>query len=268
MKFGAEGRKGSVIDEALDSLPANATVLEFGTFLGYSAMRMASRLGPRCRIITVESDPEVACLAENLLMHAAVDDCVQVCFGTSADIVPVLQQLLGSGRFADLVYMDHNQMIYHEDIQRLEAAGLVGPGTIITATQVLKPGAPLLAWHFAERQREGLCTLDLVSAPDCGLPLMEDWVAVARYSEGCIKKAGGWTSPKPAPESLQCLARLCNLMRWRTAQGLVDEKRWNCFVQYVRTVLEDAGLRSSRHVWDNVAHHREARQLRYAPMDY
>merc|ERR1711963_398929 len=79
LKFGAEGRKGSVIDEALDSLPANATVLEFGTFLGYSAMRIAKRLGHGCRIITVESDPEVACLAENLLVHAAVDNCVQVC---------------------------------------------------------------------------------------------------------------------------------------------------------------------------------------------
>jgi hypothetical protein len=48
LKFGAEGQKGSVIDGVVQSLRKDALMLEFGTFLGYSSMRMAQQLGPRC----------------------------------------------------------------------------------------------------------------------------------------------------------------------------------------------------------------------------
>jgi len=262
LKFGAEGEKGGVVDGALRGLRAGAAVVELGTFIGYSSTRLARQLGSGCRILTVEVDPEVACLAENLLLHAGVEDRVEVLVGSTEDVVPELRAALGA-RPADLVYMDHNQMIYHQDVRRLEAAGVIGAGTVVVATQVLKPGAPLLAWHLAEQRRLGRCSLELVSSPDCGQPMMEDWVAVARYSAD----PRGWEAPEPAPEALQQLARLCNLMRWRTAQGLVDDKKWNCFVQHVRAGMEAAGLTCTRHVWE-ARRLQEARGFRYVPLDY
>lgn len=261
LKFGAEGEKGSVIDGVVRTLPVNAVVVELGTFIGYSACRIARQLGSSSRVLTVEYDAEVACLAENLIYHTRLDARVEVWVGNTEDIVPELRSALGT-RPADFVYMDHNQMIYHEDVQRLEAAGIIGRGTAVAATQVLKPGAPLLGWYLAEQERLGHCKLELVSSPDCGCPLMEDWVAVASYH--CEI---GEEDPAPAPEALARLARLCNLMRWRTAQGLVDEKRWNCFVQHVRTGMEGAGLMSTRHVWSPVQLSK-ARQFRYIPLDY
>ncbi|CAE8639816.1 unnamed protein product [Polarella glacialis] len=126
LKFGAAGEKGSVIDGAVKFLRPDASVVELGTFLGYSAIRMALSLGSSGRIITIEYDPEVACLAENLVFYAGLDSMVAVWIGSTEDAVPDLQAALRPSGRADLVYMDHNQMIYHEDVQRLEVCQSFG----------------------------------------------------------------------------------------------------------------------------------------------
>merc|ERR1712192_130545 len=101
---------------------------------------------------------------------------------------------------------DHNQMTYHEDVARLEALGVLAEDAILVATQGLKPGAPLLLWRLAEAQRAGRCQLEVVSAPDCGCPNMEEWVVVARFrpTDTLI-----WEPPAP-PRELALLAVECN----------------------------------------------------------
>merc|ERR1740121_2669488 len=119
-------------------------------------------------------------------------------------------------------------MTYHEDLARLERVEVLRYEAFVVATQVLKPGAPLLLWRLAHAERAGRLStpLELVSAPDCGgLARMEDWVAVAALaavpSGAGGAGAGVWEPPEP-PAELRMLAAECGLMRWRTFQGLVD----------------------------------------------
>ena len=44
----------------------------------------------------------------------------------------------------DVVYMDHNQMTYHKDLAQLQQSRLLSSEALFCATQILKPGAPLL----------------------------------------------------------------------------------------------------------------------------
>lgn len=271
LKFGAADEKGGVIDEAVrrvaeSSTADGVTVVEFGTFLGYSAIRMALELGPGARIVTFEVDPEVACLAMNIIEFSGVDADIQVWVGHCEDLAPRLLERLGP-RSVSLVYMDHNQMIYHEDTARLEQLGVLRDGALLVATQGLKPGAPLLFWRLAEAARADRCWLEIISAPDCGCPNMEEWVVLAEL-RAFDTTDDAW-EPRAPPKELLNLAAECNLMRWRTAQGLVDETRWNQFVQHVRRGLEKhASVECTREAWPDAAVLERARKLQYEPLDY
>eukprot|EP00811_Abedinium_folium_P006780 NODE_16251_length_1004_cov_6.198404.p1 GENE.NODE_16251_length_1004_cov_6.198404~~NODE_16251_length_1004_cov_6.198404.p1 ORF type:complete len:226 (-),score=71.94 NODE_16251_length_1004_cov_6.198404:242-919(-) len=225
---------------------------------------MIGSAGPGARVVSIECDPEVACLAMNLLEFAGAGKDVDVWIGSCEDVVPRLAERLGPAS-VDFVYMDHNQMIYHEDVARLEASGVLADGAGLVATQALKPGAPLLVWRLAEAQKAGRCALEIVSAPDCGLPYMEEWVVVARLHSDRLPP---WEPTEP-PRELLLLAAECNLMRWRTAQNLVDERRWNAFVQYVRRGMERwTGVTCTREMWPNPAALAHARKLEYVRLDY
>lgn len=71
-----------------------------------------------------------------------------------------------------------------------------------------------------------------------------------------------------APREVLLLAAECNLMRWRTAKGMVDEKRWDEFVQYVRRGMEKVGIRSSKEAWPDMKWFQAARELEYHRLDY
>jgi len=184
--------------------------------------------------------------------------------GQCEDLAPTLVDKLGR-RAVDVVYMDHNQITYHEDVAQLEALGILADNALLIATQGLKPGAPLLLWRLAEAQKAGRCELDVVSAPDCGCPRMEEWVVLARLR---ALEDTEWEPPDP-PSEVAFLAAECNLMRWRTAKGLVDEQRWNGFVQHVRRTMEQvANIRSTRDAWPDAVVRDEARGLEYKRLDY
>jgi len=263
LKFGSADEKGEVISDALRRWLSRSgqtnVVVEYGTFLGYSALRMAQVIGAEAHIVSFEMDPEVACLAVNLIEHAGVQS-VDVWVGQSEDLVERLVPRFGR-QSVGFVYMDHNQMTYHQDVAQLETQGVLADGALLVATQVLKPGAPLLLWRLVEAQAQGACLLDVVSAPDCGCPMMEDWVVVAELRSTPLELAD-------PPRELVLLAVECNLMRWRTAQGLVDERRWNEFVQHVRRTLELEGIQSTRDVWPDASVRARAQRLTHDRMDF
>jgi len=270
LKFGAADAKGTVIEDAIASVAADGrapVAVEFGSFLGYATIKMARRLGSGARIVTFELDPEVACLAINLIVFACVDATIDVRVGDCSDLVPQLAGDLGK-RAVSLVYMDHNQITYHQDLRQLESLGLLADGALVIATQVLKPGAPLLIWRLAQAQQAGRCELEVVSAPDCGCPLMEDWVVLARMHVAANEVDDVWEPPSP-PHELTLLAVECNLMRWRTAKGLVNEKCWNGFVQHVRRETQRlAAVSSSRDAWPDLKVRDRAQAQNYERMDY
>lgn len=54
-----------------------ATVLELGTYCGYSTVRIASRLPPHAKLITLEFNPDFAVIAHQVIAWAGVEEKVK-----------------------------------------------------------------------------------------------------------------------------------------------------------------------------------------------
>ena len=128
MNLGAE--KGRVVDIAIDDVSAQ-NILELGAFFGYSATRMANRIGANGSLITIEADPERHDVSRQMVEFAGLSDRVQLLHGKAEDVIPELQ-----GPF-DLVLIDHYGENYLSDLKLIEKHNLLHPGSAVVADNVV-----------------------------------------------------------------------------------------------------------------------------------
>jgi catechol O-methyltransferase len=122
--------KGLVLDAELKRIGPSARVLELGCFAGYSAIRMARWLRAPGKLISVEPNATSVRVARAMCELAGVADRVEISKGLSGDEIPKL-----SGSF-DLVFLDHWKNLYRQDLERIEASGLLKPGSVVVADNV------------------------------------------------------------------------------------------------------------------------------------
>nr|XP_057908747.1 transmembrane O-methyltransferase-like [Doryrhamphus excisus] len=125
---------GPQLGEALDAIVWRVRptrVLELGMHCGYGSVSLLRLLPPAGRLITVEQDPEVADLGEEIILVAGFKHAqFQVLTGKSSEVIPKLHSYLeptqGSGGF-HLVLMDHDTRLYLLDLLALEREELLRP---------------------------------------------------------------------------------------------------------------------------------------------
>lgn len=122
--------KGPLVQELFDRLPEDARVLEVGAYCGYSAVLFASKLGPRGRLVSLEVGEESVEAARANVAFAGLSDRVEIILGASGETIPTLR-----GPF-DLVFLDHWKDLYKQDLQAIEAQGLLKPGSLVVADNV------------------------------------------------------------------------------------------------------------------------------------
>lgn len=88
-------------------------VLEVGTFMGYSALSMASMLPPGGQIITCEINPRYASIARRHIAATQWADQIEVRVGPGLSTVATLE-----GPF-DLIFVDADKSSYAEYFERL-----------------------------------------------------------------------------------------------------------------------------------------------------
>ncbi len=88
--------------EVLIRLGGIKKILEVGTAIGYSALRMA-RTAPGITVDTVEINPEAAAYARRVFERAGVSGRVTLSEGDAADILPKLRT---EGREYDMIFVD------------------------------------------------------------------------------------------------------------------------------------------------------------------
>jgi catechol O-methyltransferase len=137
--------KGKILDGAVDRVRPRS-LLELGTYCGYSALRMARRMPPGAHLRSVEFNPANADIARRIFAHAGVDDRVTVVVGTLGDGGETIRRLrdehgLGKGSL-DLVFIDHDKDAYLPDLQRIQSEGWLHTGSVVVADNVKFPGAP------------------------------------------------------------------------------------------------------------------------------
>lgn len=132
--------KGCIVDSVVSELKPT-TVLELGTYCGYSAVRMASLLPPHAKLITLEFNPEYAVIARQVIDWAGLQDTIQLVEGASSEWIPQMKEKFGVKTF-DLIFLDHWKDRYLPDTKLLEKCGLLREGTVLLADNVICPGTP------------------------------------------------------------------------------------------------------------------------------
>ncbi|KAI4872272.1 hypothetical protein NFI96_027702 [Prochilodus magdalenae] len=132
--------KGSILDSVLSEVNPK-TVLELGTYCGYSALRIARLLSPGSRLITLEFNPANAAIAKQIIAYAGLQDMITLVEGSSGDWIPKMKEQLGITTF-DFVFLDHWKDRYVPDTKLLEECGLLRKGSVLLADNVICPGAP------------------------------------------------------------------------------------------------------------------------------
>jgi predicted O-methyltransferase YrrM len=82
------------------------SILELGTFTGYSAICLAKGLQNGGKLITIEIDDELEMLAQNYFEKAGLQDKIEQRIGSAIDIIPQLNDKF------DLVFMDADKREY------------------------------------------------------------------------------------------------------------------------------------------------------------
>ena len=137
-KLGDE--KGDILEAELAKIPPPTNALELGTFLGYSALRTARHLAPGGKLRCVEFNPDHAEVATKVIAYAGLSDRVEVIIGDSSQVLPSVGKTIGTS--VDYVLLDHRKSLYLPDLQQMEELGIVVPGTLVVADNVVYPGTP------------------------------------------------------------------------------------------------------------------------------
>lgn len=130
--------------------PKPKVVVEFGTFVGTSAIAWAAMLqefhgadAADIKVFTFEFSPDAAAVARDLIRAAGLDGVVEVLVGAGADS---LRKLHAEGRVqpgkVDVVFIDHWEECYLPDLKLVEELKLLHVGSLVLADNTDFPGAP------------------------------------------------------------------------------------------------------------------------------
>ncbi len=120
--------------EVLISIGGFKRILEVGTAIGYSALRMASA-APDVSVDTVEINPEAAAYAKGVFERANVRDRITLFEGDGAEVLPRLRH---EGREYDMVFIDAAKGRYNVFFG--ECCRMLRPGGLLVSDNILYKG--------------------------------------------------------------------------------------------------------------------------------
>ncbi|MCJ1248139.1 hypothetical protein MMC30_005354 [Trapelia coarctata] len=134
--------KGKIVTDLIAEVKPN-TMVELGGYVGYSAILFgdAVRRAGGHRYFSLERNPEFAAVIMSLVDLAGLSDIVKVVVGRSGDSIKRLHRN-GTLQRIDLMFLDHYKPAYTSDLKLCEHLGLVTPGSVLAADNVIKPGNP------------------------------------------------------------------------------------------------------------------------------
>lgn len=95
----------------LVSLTGARTIVEIGTFTGYSTLCMAKELPPQGRLITCDITKKWPAIASDYWRRSGVDDRIEVRIGPAVETLAILIEELGENAI-DLIFIDADKSAY------------------------------------------------------------------------------------------------------------------------------------------------------------
>jgi catechol O-methyltransferase len=148
--------KGSLLDAAVQKFDSRVA-LELGTYCGYSAIRIASKMGnPDSKLISIEVNSHNYAIAREMIEHAGLSSKVTVLKGTLTEVLDELDEFLNemAGSSFDFIFMDHFKHCYLPDFLLLKERSMLGKGTCIVADSIGFPKAQNYLNYLKEHHEE------------------------------------------------------------------------------------------------------------------
>ncbi|OOQ81772.1 putative catechol O-methyltransferase 1 [Penicillium brasilianum] len=127
-----------------------STMIELGGYIGYSAILFgdAIRANGGKKFYTLEKNPEMAAVANQLVELAGLRDIVHILIGSSDELLVELVRERNEIDQIEMLFLDHWQDLYLPDLWLLEEMGVLAQDrTLLVADNVIMPGAPqYLEW--------------------------------------------------------------------------------------------------------------------------
>merc|ERR1719401_121776 len=160
--------KGEILDEAVrqvwprreDATRDNqaALAVEFGTFIGYSSVRIARLLPRKVRFISVDPNRKSMDAARAMLNAAGLLEKVELVQKESS---ASLRSIAASGDKINFMFIDHDKRFYKADLELAMSLGVLADGCVIVADNVQFP-VPLKSFkqlvttdsHFSTKVHE------------------------------------------------------------------------------------------------------------------
>lgn len=140
------------------------SVLEIGTFTGYSALSMAAGLDEGATIDTVEVDDELEPMAQEFFDRSEYGSKIRLHIGSALEIAPTL------GKKFDLVFIDGDKREYPAYYRMLmgDDGGepLVHSGSILLADNILWYGKVVEQVAHNDRQTQGIVVFNRMVRDD------------------------------------------------------------------------------------------------------
>jgi len=129
-------KRGALLDEILEKHKPS-TILEVGTLVGYSAIRMGRHLKNGQKVVCVELNGDLADVARSNVAKAGLSDRIEVAVGDAKEILRSLPDPL------DLVFLDavkEDYIVYLKSVERLLHRGsVVVADNVKSHAQEMKP---------------------------------------------------------------------------------------------------------------------------------
>ena len=127
MNVGPE--KGALlVKELANSKPLN--ILELGSFIGYSAILIASNLDSESKLISVDIDPKSIDISRKMSKFAGLEGKIEFIQGSAKKIIATFKEGF------DFVFIDHGKKSYLQDLLLLEQLSLLNQNAIVFADNV------------------------------------------------------------------------------------------------------------------------------------
>lgn len=124
----------------LSKLVRPKSILEIGTYTGYSALCLAEGLTPDGRLITIDKNEELETMQQKYFSRSAFAHQIQSIQGNALEIIPTLE-----GSF-DLVFIDADKANYvryfHLIIEKMTPGGLILSDNVLWSGKVVEPVEP------------------------------------------------------------------------------------------------------------------------------
>lgn len=132
------GRVEGRLLQLVVQLAGARSIVDIGTFTGYSALAMAEALPPGGRVLTIDHDPEHAGIARDFFNRSPEKDRIDLRLGDALDIL----ESLPDGQ-TDLVFIDADKRdyiaYYEESMRILRNGGLILADNALWYGRVFNP---------------------------------------------------------------------------------------------------------------------------------